>query len=385
MSKLRTSRQLLKILQMLGAFLAGVVLSQIFSRTFCGLNELSAREQIDNESYLLLILVLTAPKNFEHRAQMRETWLTLRPRIDNRTEYQESIFVPKLKENLFLEDETVDHQKKQLETYQKLLTSSKIPNIKVPNLKIKHLFAIGTHGLDPNVLSELDAEQKVYSDLLLLDDLKDSYFNLTLKLVKSMQKLERTSPKFKYLLKCDDDTYVKLNLMSEALIHYDTKLKDMKKKLATNDKLQLYWGYFSGRSSIKTTGKWQEKDFNLCDHYLPYALGGGYVLSKGLVSYIAANGDSLNLYKSEDISVGTWLSPFRHIHRRHDVRFDTAYIPRDCKAHHFVLHKRTVKDMKMIFDGNDCYSEVSYKDRKQLVEYFYDWQKNPLRCCDNKA
>lgn len=370
---------------MLGAFLAGVILSQIFSRTFCGFNEISAMEQIDNERYLLLILVLTAPKHFEQRSQMRETWLTLRPRMDNRTEYQESIFIPKLKANSFLEAETVEDQKKHLKTYQNLLISSKIPNIKVPNLKIKHLFAIGTQGLDPSVLSEIKSEQKVYNDLLLLADLKDSYFNLTLKLVESIKKLERTTPKFKYLLKVDDDTYVKLDLLSESLIHYETKLKAMKKRHESLNNLQLYWGYFNGRSTIKTGGKWQEKDFNLCDRYLPYALGGGYVLSKDLVTYIAANGDTLNLYKSEDISVGTWLAPFKHIHRRHDVRFDTAYIPRDCKPHHFVLHKRTVKDMKMIFDGNDCYSEVSYKNKKLIVEYFYDWQNVPLECCDNKA
>lgn len=370
---------------MFGAFVVGFVLSQILSRTFCGFNDLVVIEKVDKESYLLLVLVLTAPKNFQHRAQMRETWLTLRPRIDNRSEYQENIFIPRKKENLFLEVESIDDQRKQLRVYQKLLTSSTIPNIKVPNLKIKHLFAVGTLGLDPKLISELNAEQGVFNDLLLLDDHKESYFNLTLKLIKSVQKLERTTPKFKYLLKCDDDTYVKLNLMAEDLIHYDTKLKEKKKSFETNDKLELYWGYFSGRSNIKTAGKWQEKDFSLCDHYLPYALGGGYVLSKGLVTYIANNSETLNLYKSEDSSVGTWLSSFRHIHRRHDVRFDTAYIPRDCKPHHFVLHKRTIKDMKMIFNGKDCYKEISYKDRKQLEEYFYDWEKLPTRCCDNKV
>lgn len=381
MSKLRSNRRAIRVLQMLSAFLVGVIISQIFSQTFCGFK---AVEEIDDESYLLVVLMLTAPKNFDQRSTIRETWLNLRPRTFNGTHYQNDIiFVPEVMKNSFLELEDVEQQKNRLHNYKKWMTSANIPNVKVPNIKIKHLFAVGTLGLDIEVQNEIDAEQKVFNDLLLLDNLEDSYKNLTLKLILSMQKLERTTPKYKYLLKCDDDSYVKLDLLTQDLIQYEDKRRLMKEK--TLDNLALYWGYFNGRANIKKSGQWQEINYNLCDRYLPYALGGGYVLSKNLVSYIGAHGDNLNRYGSEDISVGTWLASFRHIHRRHDLRFDTAYMPRKCKKYHFVLHKRTANDMRQIYGGDSCFSEASYDANKRPIEYFYDWAQSPMKCCDNKS
>ena len=384
MTKLRNNRKLLKVLQMFSAFLLGVIISNLFGRTFCGIKP---EEKIDNESYLLVVLVLTAPKNFDQRNTMRETWLNLRPRIMNRSDYLYDItFVPRVLKNSFLEVESVEHQKKRLINYRKWLsTLSNIPNVKVPNFKIKHLFAIGTLGLEVNLLKEITSEQKVYNDLLVLDDLEDSYKNLTLKLIKSFQALNKTTPNYKYVLKCDDDSYVKLDLFSQDLIQYDKKFHMMRQQKTTLKNLELYWGYFNGRANIKRSGQWLEVNYNLCDHYLPYALGGGYVISKNLVTYIASNGDNLNRYGSEDISVGTWLSPFRNVHRRHDLRFDTAYMPRKCKDYHFVLHKRTPKDMREIYNGNSCFNEVSQDTNKRPVEYFYDWGEVPNKCCDNRS
>lgn len=381
MSKIRSNRKVLKVLQMLSAFLIGIVFSQIFGSTFCGLKSV---EEIDDQSYLLVVLVLTSPRNIEHRNAMRETWLNLRPRIVNGTDYQKEVtFVPKVMRNSFLEIESVDQQKIHLQNYQNWITSSKIPNVKVLNIKIKHLFAIGTLGIDKSLRGEIISEQKVYNDLLLLEDLEDSYKNLSLKLIKSMQKLDRTTPNFKFVLKSDDDTYAKLDYLTLDLMQYEEKLRAMKQRKDTLDNLELYWGYFHGRANIKKSGQWAEVNYNLCERYLPYALGGGYVLSKNLVKYIAANGDNLSRFGSEDISVGTWLSTFRNIHRRHDLRFDTAYMPRDCKSYHIVLHKRTPADMRKIFSGNACFSEVQYDRSKRPKEYFYDWSQSPMKCCDN--
>ena len=382
MTSLRSNRQLMRVLQMLSAFLLGVVLSQIFGQTFCGLGKV---EEIDDQSYLLVALVLTAPKNVERREAMRETWMSLRPRILEGPEYQRDvIFVPRLLLSSFLEVESSEQQKLHHRNYQNWLTSKTVPNVKVPGIKIKHLFAVGTLGLSDEEIDQIKSEQKVYSDLLLIDDLFDSYPNLTLKMIKSTEKLVQTTPNFKFLLKIDDDSYVKLDLLAQDLIQYSSRLAAMQQRKQTLDNLELYWGYFNGRASIKKSGQWQEVNYNLCDRYVPYALGGGYVLSRNLVKYIAEHGQNLNRYISEDISVGTWLSPFRNIHRRHDLRFDTAYMPRKCKSSHFVLHKRTIKDMREIHSGNLCFSEVAYDASKRPAEYFYDWTQSPSKCCDNR-
>lgn len=60
----------------------------------------------------------------------------------------------------------------------------------------------------------------------------------------------------------------------------------------------LYWGYFDGRARVYLNGKWEEKDWFLCDTYLPYTLGGGYVISHSIVDYIARNADFLRYYLS---------------------------------------------------------------------------------------
>ena len=70
----------------------------------------------------------------------------------------------------------------------------------------------------------------------------------------------------KYLLKVDDDSYVQLPLVLEEL------------KNSNFDK-SLYWGFFDGRGPVFLKGKWAEKEYHLCDKYIPYALGGGYVLT----------------------------------------------------------------------------------------------------------
>jgi galactosylxylosylprotein 3-beta-galactosyltransferase len=376
MSKYRNNRQPCKYFQMFFAFFVGLFIGQILDFT----NQCEQQKiEIDDDNYFLIALVLTAPANLERRNVIRETWASLRPKQFNTSEYQRNIiFIPKFQENSFLEQETVEQQKLSLENYDKWLPKySKQPNIKIPNIKLKVLFSVGVEDLDTSLRDDLIAEKKVYNDLLILEDLKDSYNNLTLKLIKSMNALNRTIPNFKYAMKVDDDSYVKLDLLTFDLIQYDENLK-LKKQ---ND-LSLYWGYFNGRANIKKSGQWQEPNYNLCERYLPYALGGGYVLSKNLVKFVAEYGNQLSMFKSEDISMGTWLSPFRKIHRRHDVRFDTAYMPRKCKNYHFVLHKRTVEDMREIHKGNACFSEKKYDENRKPIEYFYDWSQTPMKCCD---
>jgi len=87
----------------------------------------------------------------------------------------------------------------------------------------------------------------------------------------------------------------------------------------------LYWGFFDGRAPVQKRGKWSETGYVLCDRYLPYALGGGYVLSHDLVEFIAENSDKLQVFKSEDVSVGTWLAPLK-INRIHDTRYTIIFL-----------------------------------------------------------
>lgn len=218
----------------------------------------------------LIVLILSASKNLDKRNAIRETWLKLRKN----------------------ENENV-------------------------KFKMKHYFVVGSLGLTIDEMLHLTSEQSQYNDILIVP-MYDNYINLTEKVMKSFVWLNEQLDyglNFKYVLKCDDDSFVRI----DSLVHEIEQIEiiylksDFKQTLnfngnsspylrvnvqINNDQverpnLMLYWGYFHGRAKIKTSGKWKETNWISCDYYLPYALGGGYVLSKDLVTYLAKNSNNL--------------------------------------------------------------------------------------------
>ncbi|XP_018408580.1 PREDICTED: beta-1,3-galactosyltransferase 6 [Nanorana parkeri] len=226
----------------------------------------------------------------------------------------------------------------------------------------------GTAGLGEDEAASLEMEQRRHGDLLLLPELRDSYDNLTAKLLLMYVWLDRHID-YKFVLKADDDTFARLDVLLEELRGKEPR--------------RLYWGFFSGRGRVKGAGKWKESSWVLCDYYLPYALGGGYVLSWDLVHYLRIGKDYLAQWQSEDVSLGTWLAPV-DVKRVHDTRFDTEYKSRGCNNKYIVTHKQSIEDMlekhqTLAKDGKLCKEEV-----KLRLSYIYDWGVPPSQCCQRK-
>ena len=125
-------------------------------------------------------------------------------------------------------------------------------------------FVLGNSELSDETLDSINDEKAKHKDILALPMI-DSYQTLTSKVLASYVQLSR-NVKFEYLLKVDDSSYVQIPKM----------LKELKK---SDIGKSLYWGFFDGRAPVFLKGKWAEKEYHLCDKYIPYALGGGYVLS----------------------------------------------------------------------------------------------------------
>lgn len=338
---------------------------------------------LSSNEIFLVILVLSAPKNVARRNVIRQTWLNLKPKIEESKKNSDDTTGFEYDARGFLLQDNMYRQMISLERFKKKITKTSLrPLLKDLNVNILHYFAIGTESLPFVETDSLTKEHAKYKDLLVLNNLSDSYSNLTQKLLQSLSAINNIQT-FKYLLKVDDDTYVKLDYLLEDLYDYDDLISS--KQFSLNFlKPELYWGYFNGRATIKTRGQWKEKHFNLCDRYLPYAIGGGYIISKDIVHYIARNQHSLNRYVSEDISMGVWLSSFRNIYRKHDVRFDTAYMPRKCRAYHIVLHKRSINDMKDLYRGQLCTFKLANDTSIQRpAEYYYDWDLPQTQCCNS--
>ena len=233
--------------------------------------------------------------------------------------------------------------------------------------KVKHFFVVGSKGLTEEVRQNIIDENSVHHDVLILDSTPESYTSLTEKVLTAINWLH-SNYKFDFLLKCDDDSFVRILPLLEELQKQPQKL--------------LYWGFFKGGSTVFQKGKWKDSEWFLCDTYLPYALGGGYILSSDLVEFLARNAPLLQHYKSEDVSVGVWLSSLK-IHRVHDVRFDTEFKSRGCYNDYLITHKQDANEMRakhknLIQTGKMCPAELRVR-----YSYNYNWTVPPSKCCKN--
>jgi len=263
----------------------------------------------------IFVLILTTPKSYERRDTIRKTWLKL----------------PFPKEFSFV-----------------------------------YKFAIGVSDVSGETRGALISEYEEHNDLLFLTDLKESYHNLTLKVLKSFMWIAQHIDS-KFVLKVDDDSFVRLGDL----------VLDLKKKEKYG---RIYWGFFRGDANVKTSGPWKEPNWILCDKYLPYANGGGYVLSYDLVHYISKQQGMLQLYNSEDVSVGTWLAPVR-LNRVHDVRFDTEYKSRGCNNKHIISHKQKVEDMFSKYEQLKKHNRLCKEENAKRLSFDYDWNVKPSMCC----
>ena len=234
-------------------------------------------------------------------------------------------------------------------------------------LKVTVRFLIGARDLSKEQVGNLTAEEEMFHDILFLPRHKEAYSNLTAKVLLGIvwadQNLE-----FDYLVKADDDSYIRIAKLELAL-------------RALHCPPRLYWGYFMGHAIPETSGRWRERHWTICPHYLPYAMGGGYVLSRSLVRLLGRLQHRLKLYSNEDVSLGSWLAPF-HVTRHHDLRFNTEGQSHGCNNHYIISHKEKVRGMynKYVLlkkNGTFCLEEKEIRP-----SYLFNWSAPSLmECC----
>lgn len=229
----------------------------------------------------------------------------------------------------------------------------------------KVFFVLGTGNFRVEDKESIAGEEDKYKDLVILDNFEESYSTLTQKLVRTF-KWADDKLQTDYLMKVDEDTFVRVD---QVLIELKSKPKQ-----------KMHWGFFDGRAHVKKTGKWAEKEFVLCDRYLPYALGGGYVLSSDLVSYVSKNSDMFQFLNSEDVSLGTWLAPLK-INRIHDPHFNTEFKSRGCFNSYIVMHKQSMDDMRKLNQSLRANGKLCEKEFRSRLSYIYNWDVLPTNCC----
>ena len=174
-------------------------------------------------------------------------------------------------------------------------------------------FMMGMNSLDQSEIRELREENSTHGDIVLLYDITEDVRALTNKTI-SLIKWATDNVEFTYMMKCDDDTYV----------YVDNVISELKKRLTST---RLYYGVMAidTKPILDPDNKWRDTTWNLSAVYLPYARGGGYILSADLVLLLAKHSHHLKWHLNEDVSVGSWLAAFDYERRDDDLFCYVSY------------------------------------------------------------
>ena len=162
-------------------------------------------------------------------------------------------------------------------------------------------FAMGIKGVDANTTKLLADENSTHKDLIFFENLKENRSALTNKTLLLM-KWAYANINFTYFLKCDDDTFVFVK----------RTLNELKKRPTTK---RLYYGKILFHGVPNQKGDWKDLQWKLADTYMPFAQGGGYILSSDLISLIVEDSPFLQWHPNEDTAVGSWLAPYKYERR----------------------------------------------------------------------
>lgn len=233
-------------------------------------------------------------------------------------------------------------------------------------------FVVGTRGLDGEALRKLACESRAQQDLLILPEVKDEFpeWPSSEKLLLSYV-WAANNTQFTFIFKCNTATFAVLS-----------KITDFLEKQRAD--ISLLWGFFSGGVPATKEGKFGEKHWFLCNNYLPYPQGGGYVISKDLVEIIVSMADDLEPYDHDDIAVGVWLSPFNGIRKQHDTRFNTGYYSRGCSNLYMVTHRETARSMEEKYYRYKSSGKICAEEVQSRLSYVYNWTAPADRCCVRK-
>ncbi|GAB2214145.1 hypothetical protein Droror1_Dr00018484 [Drosera rotundifolia] len=205
-------------------------------------------------------------------------------------------------------------------------------------------FFVALHESDA-INAELVKEAQFFGDIIIVPFL-DNYSLVVLKTI-AICEFGVNSLSAKYIMKCDDDTFVRVDAVASEV----TKGVDGGKSFFLG-KMNFYHQPLRKGKWAVTYEEWPE------EYYPPYSDGAGYILSSDIAQFIISEfkKGKLRLFKMEDVSMGMWVQQFsntRPVEYLHDSRFYQS----GCMDGYFSAHYQSPKQMiclwqKLQSEGN---------------------------------
>ncbi|KAI6652707.1 Beta-1,3-galactosyltransferase 6-like [Oopsacas minuta] len=198
---------------------------------------------------------------------------------------------------------------------------------------IKYSFAIGNKRVSQSDLSLVLKERDTFGDIIMLDGVEEVYTKLSRKVLQAFTWADKHIDAV-YYLKTDDDSYVVIDNLYQVLTN----------EIKASNKLLL--GNVYHLSVPHTIGKWAEFGWFLCNHYLDFPTGVGYILTQDIVKYLSYNSDKLMHYNNEDTSLGSWVAPLniKYVHDERIVPFGN-----DCNPTNWIVHYINPTNLRQIY------------------------------------
>eukprot|EP01018_Ginkgo_biloba_P030479 Gb_00492 [translate_table: standard] len=184
---------------------------------------------------------------------------------------------------------------------------------------------------------QLKKEADFYGDIIIVPFM-DRYELVVLKTVAICEYGVRNLSA-KYIMKCDDDTFVRL----------ETIMKEIK---GTSHHHGLYMGNLNLFHKPLRMGKWAVTYEEWPEEeYPPYANGPGYIISSDIANFIVSQhaNHSLRLFKMEDVSMGMWVEHFNttsHVQYSHNWKFCQF----GCIEDYYTAHYQSPRQMLCMWD-----------------------------------
>ncbi|WVZ91253.1 hypothetical protein U9M48_037449 [Paspalum notatum var. saurae] len=213
-------------------------------------------------------------------------------------------------------------------------TWMQFPAIQLGNAVARFFVAL-SHRKEINAALKKEAEY--FGDIVILPFI-DRYELVVLKTVAICQ-YGVQNVTADYIMKCDDDTFVRLDIVLQQITTY-------------NISIPLYLGNLNLLHRPLRRGKWAVTYEEWPEAvYPPYANGPGYVLSADIARDIALRhaNHSLRLFKMEDVSMGMWVedynatTPVQYVHSWRFCQFG-------CVDYYFTAHYQSPRQMLCLWD-----------------------------------